>query len=370
MQLTSRPLLSKYNELANLLKQIDNKRWYSNYGPLYRKTQKKVEKYFGLKNNSVILTSSGHSSLVACCSLLRKYTKKKYIIVPSFSFYSNPQSIIQAGFEPLFVDINLNDFSIDQTKLEIIINKFKNKIAAIMFVSPYGFPINIKDLNNIQKKNKIFLIYDAADTFINLPKKLDHSNILITCSFHPTKSLPANESGLIIAPKRFLEDLENILNFGFEKRNKNRKLYLNGFNGKFSEYDAAIFLANFRRIKIIKKNLKKKNLYISKKLSKIDNLYFNKEMGKTWITSKIFLLSKTKYFKQLKKEFKKKNIRIFKPWSERPMHEERIFKKYKKMDLKNTRTIKDKGFAIPFYIDQSFKEINIMMKKLNKILSK
>jgi dTDP-4-amino-4,6-dideoxygalactose transaminase len=365
MQLTSRPLLSKYKELVNLFKQIDNNRWYSNYGPLYRKTQKKIEKHFNLKHNNAILTSSGHSSLLACCSVLRKYTKKKYIILPSYSFYSNPQSIIQAGFDPLFVDINLTDFSIDQKQLELLIKRYKNKIAAIMFVSPYGFPINIKDLNNIQKKHQIFIIYDAADTFINLPKKLDYSRILITCSFHPTKSLPANESGLIIAPKKYLVDFENILNFGFEKINRN--LYLNGFNGKFSEYDAAIFLANFKRLKIIKKELRKKNFYISNKLSKIGNLYFNKEMGKNWITSKIFLLSKTKNFKKLEKEFTKKNVRIFKPWSKRPMHEEKIFKKYKKMDLKNTKTIHNYGFAIPFYIDQSLKEINLMIKKINQI---
>ena len=152
MQLTSRPLLSKYKELTNLFKQIDKNRWYSNYGPLYRKTQKKVEKYFNLNNNCVILTSSGHSSLIACCNILNKYTKKKYIIVPSYSFYSNPQSIIQAGFEPLFVDINLEDFSIDIKKLEILISKFKNKIAAIMFVSPFGCPTDIQKLNNIKKK--------------------------------------------------------------------------------------------------------------------------------------------------------------------------------------------------------------------------
>jgi hypothetical protein len=46
---------------------------------------------------------------------------------------------------------------------------------------------------------------------------------------------------------------------------KNRNIYLNGFNGKFSEYDAAILMANFKRIKIIKKELKKRNLYIYQK---------------------------------------------------------------------------------------------------------
>jgi len=362
MQLTSRPLLSKYKELSYLLKKIDKNRWYSNYGPLYRVLQKKIERYFDLKKNKVIFTSSGHSSLLACCKLLKDITIKKYIIVPSFSFYSNPQTIIEGGFEPLFVDINLKDFSINKEELEYLLKKYRGKIAAIMFVSPFGFPIEIKTLNEIQKKNKILLIYDAADTFINLPRKLDYSKIFITCSFHPTKSLPANESGLIIAPKKYSKKLENILNFGFKK--KNRNIYLNGFNGKFSEYDAAILMANFKRIEVIKRELKKKNLYISKKLSKINRLYFNIEMGKKWITSKIFLLSKTKNYNMLEKSLNKKGIKIFKPWAQRPMHRENFFKKYKKSSMINTEIVNKYSFAIPFYIDQSLKKTDLIIKKV------
>ena len=137
--------------------------------------------------------------------------------MPSFSFYSNPQTIIEGGFKPLFVDINLKDFSINKEELKYLIKKYLGKIAAIMFVSPFNFPIEIKTLNEIQK-NKIVLVYDAADTFINFQRKLDYSKILITCSFHLTKSLSANESGLIISPKKYYKKLENILNFGFKKK--------------------------------------------------------------------------------------------------------------------------------------------------------
>jgi dTDP-4-amino-4,6-dideoxygalactose transaminase len=64
--------------------------------------------------------------------------------VPSFSFYSNPQTIIEGGFKPLFADINLKDFTINKEELEYLIKKYIGKIAAIMFVSPFNFPIEIK----------------------------------------------------------------------------------------------------------------------------------------------------------------------------------------------------------------------------------
>jgi hypothetical protein len=73
--ITLKPLLPKYHEYKNYLKKIDNKRIYSNYGPLYFKTKNIIEKHFKLKNNSVVLTSSGDASLFACLKYL-KYRNK------------------------------------------------------------------------------------------------------------------------------------------------------------------------------------------------------------------------------------------------------------------------------------------------------
>ena len=72
----SKPILPKYHEYISYLKNIDKKRLYSNYGPLYFKTTKIIENYLKLKNNSVVLTSSGDASLYACLKYL-KYKKKK-----------------------------------------------------------------------------------------------------------------------------------------------------------------------------------------------------------------------------------------------------------------------------------------------------
>ena len=49
---------------------ISLNKYYSNFGPLYLECKKKFEKHFNLKKNKIILTSSGHSSLLACCYLI------------------------------------------------------------------------------------------------------------------------------------------------------------------------------------------------------------------------------------------------------------------------------------------------------------
>ena len=196
------PKLSKAKYITKYLSRIDSNRYYTNFGPLYNFTINKIKNDLKLKKNDVILTSSGHSSVLACCNYLKTISSKKIIITTSFNFFSSPQAILQAGFEPFFVDIEKESFSVDLNKLNNILQKIKKKVAGIIIPSPFGYPVDIKKLNQIQKKYKIHVIYDAADAFLNFDKDLDNSKIIICCSFHPTKTLPANESGMIICSKK------------------------------------------------------------------------------------------------------------------------------------------------------------------------
>ena len=180
--------LVKHHKLKKYLNNIDQNKWYSNYGPLYHKIKNKLESDIKYSKNSVILTSSGHSSLLAVCKLLRSRTKKKYVLCPSLSFYSNPLTILDAGFEPYFVDIDNDDLIMDSKLIDNILKK-NNNIAFLMYVAPFGKPIDINWLNKIHKKYNLPVVYDAADSFLNLNKSINNNKIFITCSFHPTKTL-------------------------------------------------------------------------------------------------------------------------------------------------------------------------------------
>ena len=346
--------LVKRNKLNKHLNEIDQNKWYSNYGPLYNKIKNRLESDIKYSNNSVILTSSGHSSLLAVCKLLRSKTKKKYVLCPSFSFYSNPLAILDAGFEPYFVDINNDDLIMDSTLIDNILKKNDN-IAFLMYVAPFGKPIDINKLNKIQKKYSLPVVYDAADSFLNLNKKISKNKIFITCSFHPTKTIGANESGAIICETKNSEKIKKILNFGIGLKDQN----ILGFNGKFSEYDAAILLANYN-------NIKKK----IKLLNKIKN-FFLKNLNRNYkmITSEKFISNKiiiqtNVSINKINKNLQQYSVRIFKLWSKKSMHEINIFKKYKRTKMTNTNLIKKK--TICFYKDNTTKLIRII-NKLNSI---
>lgn len=354
--------LAKSSKISKYLKLIDKNRYYSNFGPLYEYTRKRLINDYRLKNNSIILTSSGHSAVQACCYFLKQKTKKKYIITTSFNFFSAPQAIIQSGFKPYFVDIELSSFSINFNNLERAIKINKKNLAGIIIPSPFGYPVNIKKLNLIQKKYKIDVIYDAADTFINFDKYLDMSNIMICCSFHPTKSFPANESGLIICPKKKVNYLKSIISFGFT--GKNREANLLGFNGKFSEYDAAIFNANYDLKESIKKKIKSSSIYFLNKFKKLDNnkIFIQKDFGIKWYSTKISFYCKNHNFSQLQKKFEKLGIKIYTAWNKKPMHMHSLFKKYKRDNLTFTKKLNNHFFTVPL-------NINIKKSQINKIIN-
>jgi dTDP-4-amino-4,6-dideoxygalactose transaminase len=362
--LPQKPLLAKYASLKRNLSIIDNNRFYSNYGPLYYKLKKKIEKKFRLKKFSVSLTSSGHSAIQACCNLIAHKNKKKFVLVPSYSFASDPQAIIQSGLKPFFVDINLNNYEMDYEDVKKILNQNSSKFAAILICSPFGYPVNMEKVYKIFFKYKIPIIYDAADAIINTDKIIERNNLFYTFSFHPTKNLPGNESGMIISSKIKEESLKSILNFGIDYQK--RDINFLGFNGKFSEYDAAILDANLNKFQDRVSRIKKISKYITKKIIN-KNLIIQENYGSSWFGLKLILRHKTKSYNKILNIFNSKKISIYKPWNEKSMDRYNIFYKYQKTKLKNTKKYVNKIFGVPVYIDMKKSELDYIIKVLNNL---
>ena len=338
--------LVKTKKILKYLAEIEKNKIYSNFGPLYFKLKKRIQRRLNYRNNEIIFTSSGHSALLAITKYLRSITKKKYVLCPSYSFFSNPLSIIDAGFIPIFVDIDEKDLMVDIQLTKKILKK-KKEIAFLMVLSPLGHKVDITYLNHLSKKIKLPIVYDAADNFLNLNKNITNNKIFITTSFHPTKTFGGNESGMIITPSKHANSIKDLINFG-----KNKYI---GFNGKFSEYDAAILLANYDQLKKREKKLKSIHKIFSKKLNKN---YTLTDLN-NYKSNKLFFYSKIRKIK-IQKSLDKFKIKLFNLWSNKSMHEFKIFQKYKKTRMRITNLTKKKLYT--FYLNESFP-----LKKFSKI---
>ena len=92
--------------------------------------------------------SSANLLMVAAIKELYKLKEGDKIIVPMCTWVTNVSPIIQLGLQPIFCDINLNDFSFDYEELKKIKSNHSD-IKCIFVTHLLGFPANIPLIKEI-----------------------------------------------------------------------------------------------------------------------------------------------------------------------------------------------------------------------------
>ena len=125
------------------------------------------------------------------------------VMIPAFSFVATAIVVEQFGAQPVFIDIDLDTFTIDPDKiLKYIFSKRlmgDTRPKVIMPVSLFGHPVNVKRLAAISREFRMAVIEDAAcglGSHTNADD--DRSEFLASCySFHPRKVITTGEGGMI-----------------------------------------------------------------------------------------------------------------------------------------------------------------------------
>lgn len=262
----TKPYLPSKEKYIKYIEQIWDNGILTNYGPLYTKLSKKIEKL--INNDNINLYCNGHQALEILIKSLEMPLGGEIITTP-FTFISTTHAIVNCGYEPVFCDIKMSDYTIDEDKIEELISE---KTVAILAVHVYGFPCNLEKIEKIAKKYKLKVIYDAAHAFGVSYKGnniLNYGDISMS-SFHATKLFNTIEGGITVsASKELCEKQKKIQNFGIAGYDD---VELVGTNAKMSEFNAAMGLATIGDLKkIIRKRKKLVNLY-KKYLDKIDGI--------------------------------------------------------------------------------------------------
>lgn len=157
----------------------------------------KLGKKFG------IVTNSGSSSnLLMMASMLSKriynFPKGTKIIIPVAGFPTTLNPLLQLGFEPVFIDIELNSLNIDTEQLEQTLLKFPN-IKIITFAHVLGNPPNMNKIMEIVSKYKLMLLEDCCDALGSTydGKPLGSFGELASCSFYPAHHITGGEGGFV-----------------------------------------------------------------------------------------------------------------------------------------------------------------------------
>ena len=179
--------------------------------------QKKLASFINIK--LLITVNSGSSAnLIAFSSLTSSKLKDEKInpgdevITVASGFPTTINPIIQNNAIPIFVDVKLPEYNIDENLIEEAITK---KTKAIMIAHALGNPFNLKKILEICNKYNLWLIEDSCDA---LGSKYDGKMVgtfgdLATLSFYPAHHITMGEGGAVftnnIQLKRIAESIRD-----------------------------------------------------------------------------------------------------------------------------------------------------------------
>ena len=230
-----------------------------------RNFEKNYSKWNGSKFS--IFVNSGSSAnliMVQSCKEIYKWKNNDEIIVPSVTWPTTVTPVSQSGLKPIFVDVNLEDFSFDYDDLK---KKITNKTKAIFVAHLIGFPANIKKIKQIIGKKKIVLLEDCCESQgakIN-KKKVGNFGIAGSFSFYWGHHMSTIEGGMICTNNEKFYNLCLLKrshglarelplkkqNFYKKKYNKNNFKFLfltDGFNLRSTEINAFLGLKMLKKI--------------------------------------------------------------------------------------------------------------------------
>jgi dTDP-4-amino-4,6-dideoxygalactose transaminase len=227
--------LPPIDEYKALVQRAWDKEWLTNRGELVLELEQKLRDHLDVPY--ILIMNNGTIVLQIALKLLGGGGE---IITTPFSYVATTAAIVWENCTPVFVDIDPNFLTIDETKIEAAIT---SKTTAILATHVFGNPCNIEAIEAIAKKHDLYVIYDAAHCFgvkYNGKSVFGFGDVS-TCSFHATKLFHTGEGGAIFSnDEKLRAKIHYSHNFG---HNGPTDFHGLGINGKISELQAAMGLA-------------------------------------------------------------------------------------------------------------------------------
>lgn len=260
---------------------------------------REFEELFAKMNGTreAVAVSTGTDADALACAVLHDYGAQRgdEIIVPALSFVATGNAVLHSGFNPAFVDIEMDTLNIDPAQIERVITK---KTRAIMPVHLMGKAAKMDEINEIAKKHKLVVIEDAAEAHGTEYKgrRVGTLGDMGTYSLYVAHIITTIEGGVIVTDNPDYADILRSLRShgrackckscvmnksdqGCSKRFQNGKdirfiFERMGFSSKMNELEAAVGIGNMDVYMDIIETRRRNLLYLIEKFKQFDEYLF------------------------------------------------------------------------------------------------
>jgi dTDP-4-amino-4,6-dideoxygalactose transaminase len=200
--------------------------------------EKHVEQYTGAK--FAIGCSNGTDAIrLALVALGIKPSDE--VACPAFTYFATAGAAVSIGAKPVFVDIDLDTYTMSLESLEAVLKKRKGKIKAVIPVHLYGQCADMDGVLKLARKYHLKVIEDTAQAFgaEYKGKKAGTIGDCGTVSFYPGKNLGAfGDAGMVLTNNKGTASRMRIL---LNQGNKDKYYHIiTGFNHRLDTLQAAI----------------------------------------------------------------------------------------------------------------------------------
>lgn len=253
-------------------------------GPECRAFEEAWSKWLGVKY-SVFVNSGASANLLSMAMLKIKHPEGGEVIVPPFTWVSDIASILQCGFTPVFVDIDLDTLGMNT---DGILNAITDKTRAVFLTYAQGFDcLSDKLVSELQAKN-IPLIEDVCESHgaTHNGKLLGSYGWMSNFSFYFAHHMSTIEGGMVCTNDenvyhtvRMLRSHGMVRECGSEEMATNYKKVYPDLNPEFIFAFAAYNVRNTEiggilgqnQLKSLDKNVTIRNVNLFEFLSRLDN---------------------------------------------------------------------------------------------------
>lgn len=337
--------------------------WISSLGKYIDKFEVDFAQFCGTKY--AVSTANGtvaiHLALVAL-----EIGEGDEVIVPDLSFIATANTVLHAGAQPVFADIDPYNLCIDPFSIEKAIS---SKTKAILPVHLYGHPADMRAINAIAQKHNLLVIEDAAEAHGAgiLRQKVGSFGTCACFSFYGNKNITTGEGGMVTTND---EALYNRLRYLRDHAMSKQKRYWHtecGFNFRMTNMQAALGCAQMERVnELLNKRKYIFNLY-NEGLKEISRIKLNRTYE--WADNAYWLICAEidgydeEKRDQLIGKLKSQGIDsrpFFYPMSDMPY--------LKKADTPITHAVFGKGINLPTYFDITDTEISRVCDVLKQVI--
>ena len=214
-------------------------------GPYLKRFERMVADYVGTRH--AFATTSGTTALHLALAAAG-IGEGDEVLVSDFTFPASGNVIVQLGARPVMVDCLPGRFDLDPRDAAA---KVTPRTRAIMPVDPFGQPAELGALHEMAARVGITVIEDAACALgaARDGRRCGAWPGASCFSFHPRKVVTTGEGGMITTDDdRLAERIELLRNHGGADGGVGARFVAHGYNYRLSEIQAALGIAQAKRV--------------------------------------------------------------------------------------------------------------------------